>query len=551
MVDSISMTEQHFRPVPVYKYPEHLNPFYEDENHKRLRFFSLTRKKDGRPRSNSFSVANLRDLWSFKSLRLRKKPSVLGINKTSESPPALRKHELYDSNFNNYDSTCRQTYSNGGNDAFQRNVPYRASMGNLNSRNYDTQSDVVPFNRTDGYRNTIQNVHRGQRYNGSITPVLGQKFANGVGMTPGSSQTSLRSTNPFEDEANPKAPVRRYRKKRPAPPPPVQSKYMPRVSEQSGSSDNIELKIVEEDHPMELPSISSLTAEIEILTKSVQEAPKKETTPVIDTQISRKSPEKSHNERVSSLKDSIETPAEDSTMQETYYVNEMSYNQKLDLDKSVELDKSQEEILVEEKKLNGSVLMETDEEPIELRDKRINATDEAKIDSLRIVEPDRYEIRYLPLKEEPSRRLDKETIRAEFVRSTSKDSDLSQEVQHNGERRRSVKEIIESINRSQGMLMGTNYTPMHGKYEYGDFNDRPQLPSKSETSEELEVELRDKERHSYYDNVPEILEKLEEQSASFERCSPGRGSIKKSPSYEWNPVPKPRRSHNFSADIKD
>lgn len=283
---------------------------------------------------------------------------------------------------------------------------------------------------------------------------------------------------------------------------------MSRVSEQSGSPDNIELKIVEE----ELPSISDITAEIETLTKFVEEPKPKEVTPEkiveekeLKIEIVEKSPEK-------------EVDTEIQIVQRT------------------ETDTKRPEPVVE------------------LEDKRVNATDEAKIDSLRIVESDKYEIRYLPLKDDSpkARRLSKDSIRAEFVRSTSKDSDLSQEVPYNGERRKSVKEIIESINRSQGLLMATNYTPMHGKYEYGEFSDRPELPKRSRNEravdvDGLEVELRSSDRRSYYDNVPEMLENLERQSATFERCTPGRSSLKKSPSYEWNPVPKPRRSHNFSS----
>lgn len=68
-----------------------------------------------------------------------------------------------------------------------------------------------------------------------------QKFAtnnNNSTMTPGVSQTSLKSTNPFDDEEDngsviglngsvrTSTPARRYRKKRPAPPPPVQSKFV-------------------------------------------------------------------------------------------------------------------------------------------------------------------------------------------------------------------------------------------------------------------------------------------------------------------------------------
>lgn len=50
--------------ISVYDYPEHLNPFYEDENHKRLRFWKIksgSKKKAGR--SNSFSLDGLREMW--------------------------------------------------------------------------------------------------------------------------------------------------------------------------------------------------------------------------------------------------------------------------------------------------------------------------------------------------------------------------------------------------------------------------------------------------------------------------------------------------------
>lgn len=45
----------------VYDYPEHLNPFYEDENHKRLRFWKIGSNKSNR--SNSFSIDGLKGLW--------------------------------------------------------------------------------------------------------------------------------------------------------------------------------------------------------------------------------------------------------------------------------------------------------------------------------------------------------------------------------------------------------------------------------------------------------------------------------------------------------
>lgn len=45
----------------IHEYPEHLNPFYEDENHKRLRFWKIGKDKSNR--SNSFSIDGLKGLW--------------------------------------------------------------------------------------------------------------------------------------------------------------------------------------------------------------------------------------------------------------------------------------------------------------------------------------------------------------------------------------------------------------------------------------------------------------------------------------------------------
>lgn len=47
----------------IYDYPEHLNPFYEDENHKRLRFWKLGNSSKAPSRSSSFSLDGLKGLW--------------------------------------------------------------------------------------------------------------------------------------------------------------------------------------------------------------------------------------------------------------------------------------------------------------------------------------------------------------------------------------------------------------------------------------------------------------------------------------------------------
>lgn len=52
--------------ITIYNYPEHLNPFYEDEQHKRLRFWKVMNKSKNSKDSNhnnSFSLSNLKNMW--------------------------------------------------------------------------------------------------------------------------------------------------------------------------------------------------------------------------------------------------------------------------------------------------------------------------------------------------------------------------------------------------------------------------------------------------------------------------------------------------------
>jgi hypothetical protein len=110
------------------------------------------------------------------------------------------------------------------------------------------QDGDIGFNRNDRYRSTVQNGVSNRRspdtenryvYRGSVTPTPKSRYAINRGMTPGSSQLSVGSTNPFDDDddnngavqattvstttATPgsKQPVRPYKKKRRAPPPPT------------------------------------------------------------------------------------------------------------------------------------------------------------------------------------------------------------------------------------------------------------------------------------------------------------------------------------------
>ena len=51
----------------IYNYPEHLNPFYEDEQHKRLRFWkfgsSRSKSKNSERRGSNFSLDTLKEMW--------------------------------------------------------------------------------------------------------------------------------------------------------------------------------------------------------------------------------------------------------------------------------------------------------------------------------------------------------------------------------------------------------------------------------------------------------------------------------------------------------
>lgn len=66
---------------------------------------------------------------SFKTLKLKKKSSTLGINKTSESPTFLRRDEdCYGSQ-----SNVRHTVNLGLENNFQRGAGYRCSLQDINS----------------------------------------------------------------------------------------------------------------------------------------------------------------------------------------------------------------------------------------------------------------------------------------------------------------------------------------------------------------------------------------------------------------------------------
>lgn len=45
--------------ISIHDYPEHLNPFHEDDNHNKIRFWTIGRKLQ---RSNSITFSGIKDL---------------------------------------------------------------------------------------------------------------------------------------------------------------------------------------------------------------------------------------------------------------------------------------------------------------------------------------------------------------------------------------------------------------------------------------------------------------------------------------------------------
>lgn len=83
------------------------------------------------------SFINVSHLRPLKSFGFKKRSSTLGINKTSESPPPLRRtHGGYnsetESNYSTFDKRIGYSTNNNNND-FIRSSRYRSSLQNMNS----------------------------------------------------------------------------------------------------------------------------------------------------------------------------------------------------------------------------------------------------------------------------------------------------------------------------------------------------------------------------------------------------------------------------------
>lgn len=72
-------------------------------------------------------------LRSFKTFKLKKRSSTLGINKTSESPPVIRRGDDRYGSQATIDGSSRHTIDIGLTSNFQRGAMGRSSLQDLNS----------------------------------------------------------------------------------------------------------------------------------------------------------------------------------------------------------------------------------------------------------------------------------------------------------------------------------------------------------------------------------------------------------------------------------
>ncbi|KAJ0182495.1 hypothetical protein K1T71_001864 [Dendrolimus kikuchii] len=264
--------------VSIHDYPEHLNPFHEEDNHNKIRFWTLGRKLQ---RSNSITFSGIKDLknsWAFRSFLRKGKKGQQSSQEKSNSQ------------------------LNGDTSP----IVYRRAL------HYSTGS-------TAGARSTVSSPERADRYvyGGSVTPLPRSRFqerlrsssqydTSSLSATPRmarsevtGSRLSVESTNPFDEDPIPPVRASRRKKKR-APLPPGSNT----VADISVTSDNSELHISETgDKPVKICDLETdeMNTQIELkivededvtnkITETANTENKVEETPVETTIVSSHEP---------------------------------------------------------------------------------------------------------------------------------------------------------------------------------------------------------------------------------------------------------------------
>lgn len=662
----------------IYDYPEHLNPFYEDENHKRLRFWQFGNHRSDKPRSERrgslVSIRDgLRDMWEFKTFRLKKKrSSSLGINKTSESPPPLRREDV-DSHYNTISnaSAYRNTINTVGygpgysqstttTPLFQRNSRYRSTMQDQSKEN------GIGLHRNDRYRSTIQNGYA--TYSGSmVTSTPRSRYdvtgTTGRGMTAGVSQSSLKSTNPFDDDemddsvslndsfnsgAARQSMTRQRKKRRAPPPPPVRN--LANISVDSTNTVLATRLKIEESPPPEdqedVNNLTNLTAEIESFVRTTSDDEvNRTTTEQVNQAENLASTNDTNNNHVTELiiverKGDVEMNNESNTERleqnlaevdgspkasEPAPTNDVNIPEPVEQISRIEVLRIEETEsqpitppqpsprsktspppipetppVVETEDLENLALPETPV-PARRHNRNRNQVPQPNGNTLRITEssdsatastteedenmeskaikPINYEFQY---KVEPIRTNIDEKIGSARLKISESTGDINSYQNAGTERRRSVRDIIESINKSQSLLKVNHETGTLHSAQSNDSVNR-NMRELNDREKEIQRMLHEMEanfsnvqrepyqmssvpppttkRGSYYDNVPDGDENLDNLDDRNNLLSKSALRSKKSPTkslgieqpddgqfqdcIDWNPLPKPRRSRHF------
>uniref|UniRef100_A0A182UBE9 Uncharacterized protein n=1 Tax=Anopheles melas TaxID=34690 RepID=A0A182UBE9_9DIPT len=617
----------------IHDYPEHLNPFYEDENHKRLRFLEHKPAPKSQRRGSLSSLRDgLRELWQFSSIRFgKKRSSTLGINKTSESPPPLRR-DTYDvdsfastSGYRNTVNapgygTTRESQSYTTTPLFVRQTRYRSSM-----QDRQDNGGEIGFMRNDRYRSTIQNGFA--TYNtGMVTSTPRKKQAppTPYGTTSRAGQQQYNNINPFDADLEPEGDTlstvsvdssysstlrsrtsgTRTRTKRRAPPPPPvaitpANRVVPALEESS---------VVDETQNEDL---RNLTAEIESfvrISSSNVDTSTKDTSTVRTDAIVETREIKPHDLNNNSAQ--AEIPTTVSTIE-----CEIVQNRRTVQDTERESSQIQKEtnmelqtVPKEEKKTpvptrrsnrenrekyitqDVTTIRKTSYEQPTVAPKAAlpSTTEEGDDDegptTTIIVDNLRYKHKVAPIHTEISTKI--ESARMKISESTGNLPTIANE-SGNNDRRRSVRDIIESINKSQSMLKVNHDQSTNGLHEtqstdsmarnIRELNEREREiqnllqdidtrygthsaegdSTLSEVATASEHPMLSDGRGSYYDNLTD--DNLNDNLDDKNNAASGF-RVKKSPTktvliaeggddqqfqdcINWNPLPKPRRSH--------
>ncbi|EDS32638.1 conserved hypothetical protein [Culex quinquefasciatus] len=538
----------------------------------------------------------------FKTFRVKKKrSSSLGVTKTSESPPPLRRddaeaHYNTISNASAYRATISHTQSNTTTPMFQRNTLYRSSLQDQQREN------GIGLFRNDRYRSTIQNgfaTYGGAGHNTMVTSTPRSRYnaataTTGRGMTAGVSQTSLKSTNPFDDED---------------------------ALDDSVSLGGFSANGTIRSNPKDVQELTNLTAEIESFVRTtsddavnVSSASNHETTTTSSSDA--------NNNRVTNLV--IVEEKDEVVSTETGATNEGATKKlqalsvtvtSLELPEPVEEISQAEELkiveeppplpsprakptpppvpqtppIAEEPDFENLALPETpvparrlnknrNQPPkhngdsvlriIESSDSTLTTPEEDQNMDSKAIKPINYEFEYKvePIKTEIDAKIG--SARLKISESTS---DVNIPPNDGTERRRSVRDIIESINKSQSLLK-VNHDSTSTLYSaqstdsvnrnMRELNEREREIARllQEMGSNLDEPIPQptKKRGSYYDNVPdngadENLDNLLSKSDLRVKKSPtkslgieGDDAGTFQDCIDWNPLPKPRRSRHFA-----